>query len=669
MNRGLPLRDIIRSGSHLLTNTMKSWLTRKRVEAFLLFVFTILAYGLVIPKLGLFGDDWPHLWVYHMFGLDGLNQLVAWDRPFSAWVYAVIAPLAGEHIWAYHLYLLILRWVCAVIFYLLVIEILPDSHPLPFWTAAFFLLYPGFRQQPQPIEFILHFTALGLMLLSFWMMIQASKNYKPVWQYSIPGWICALSIFSIEYFIGLELLRPVLLWIVIRRDSPDNKSAVRRVIKNWIPYLVILGIYAWWRIFIFKFPTYKPTFLNQSGENPLTAIFGLGQILIEEIRASILGAWRQMVSLPLQENVGPGYGILVLLVAAGVFFWLRRQRKNAGQTSPFIPLLVGSIAILLAGVPFWITGIPVQLEFPWDRSMLPFMIGASLLISGGLLLLRPGLRNFFVAVIIALGIGMHYQNAMLYQKEWAKLGQFFWQLTWRAPALKPGAVVISDAIPLFYYGDNNLTPVLNWTYAPKNSSLNLPYNFFDMGERLGKNLPELKPGLPVEHGYRFIFFNSTSDALVPVYYREGNCLRIVDERIGQMDSIPRRLREASVFSHPEMFIDTSSQAMPPAFIPEPEHNWCYYYQKAELAVQYTDWQTIGTLFKESSQRQYKPTDQTEWLPFIEGLVHLNEFDQAVEISLAGLEQEGARQVICGLWNRLSADNPDVGKYIDKAGCR
>ncbi|HEX7556712.1 MAG TPA: hypothetical protein VF338_08815, partial [Leptolinea sp.] len=137
------------------------------MEPALLFIIAILAYGLFIPTLGLFGDDWPHLWVLHTFGISGLNELVAWDRPFSAWVYWIIAPLAGDHIWAYHIYLLLLRWICAYIFYHLIIDILPDSHPLPFWVASFFLLYPGFRQQPQPLEFILHFTALALLLVSF----------------------------------------------------------------------------------------------------------------------------------------------------------------------------------------------------------------------------------------------------------------------------------------------------------------------------------------------------------------------------------------------------------------------------------------------------------------------------------------------------------------------
>lgn len=650
---------------------MKSLQSRKWVDPLGLFLLAVLAYGLMIPRLGLFGDDWPHLWVLHTFGLDGLNQLVAWDRPYSSWVYALIAPLAGENLWIYHTYLLILRWICSFIFYLLLVEIFPDSKPLPFWAAAFFLLYPGFRQEPQPLEFILHFTALGLMLASFWLMIKASQRSLRPWLFQAVGIATALSIFSVEYFIGLELLRPVFLWILLRKTSSSLKTTLRKVLVNWFPYLLVLGLYAYWRVIVFKFPTYKPTFLGQVTNHPWEAIAGMGQTLVEEIRASVLGAWRQMISLPADQPLHWGYVALVCLTFIGVFLWLRSNKENAEKASPWLPFLVGGISIFLAGIPFWITGIPVQLEFPWDRSTLPFMIGASLLMAGGLLLFRPRWRNSLAAGLIALSIGMHFQNTLLYQKEWAKLSQFFWQLSWRAPSLKSGTVVISDAIPLFYYGDNNLTPVLNWTYNPDGTSIDLAYNFFDMGERLGKNLPELKPDLPISHGYRFVNFNSTSSMLLPVFYKDGQCLRTIDERTIRIASVPRRLRETASFSKPEELIGTSGLAVPPTFIPEPEHGWCYYYQKAELSAQTKDWQKVSGLFQETITKNLHPLDQTEWLPFIEGLARSGNLADAVEITTKGFMQEGAKPVLCGLWSVLSSD-PEIQNSLQagnfQTGC-
>jgi hypothetical protein len=650
---------------------MKTIFNRRWVEPILLLLFAILAYGLFIPKLGLFGDDWPHLWVFHMFGLEGLNKLVAWDRPFSAWVYALIAPLASEHIWGYHIYLLLLRWLSAIIFYYLIDFILPETHPLPLWSAAFFLLYPGFRQQPQPLEFILHFTALTLMLASFLLMVRAAKRAPGAWLLHIPGVIFSLSIFSVEYFIGLEILRPVLLWIVLSNSLNNWKQKLRYVLIHWSPYLAILSIYAYWRVFIFKFPTYKPTFLNQLGNNPLASITGLGQVLVEEIRAAILGAWRQVFSLPQQSGASWSYLTIVIVIFAISAGILYLRKNQAIKASPLIPLFLGALSILLAGIPFWITGIPVQLDFPWDRSTLPFMIGASLMLVGGILLLRPGMRNAAASLVIALCIGMQYQNTSLYQVEWNKLGEFFWQLTWRAPSLKPGTIVLSEDIPLFYYGDNNLTPVLNWTYAVDQASTEIKYNFFDMGERLGNNLPEMKPGLPVSHGYRFVNFQSNSSLLLPVFYKLGNCLRVVDEQLALDRSIPDRLKDAAVFSKPDSLILNIEEAKPPFFIPEPDHGWCYYYQKAGLAVQQKDWLAVNSLFDEVQNKELHPNDTTEWLPFIEGLVGVGKLDESIALTRTSLEQENARPVICGLWNRLimsSNSKPEIVQSASQSGC-
>ncbi len=650
---------------------MKISIKQKWVEPLLLLVIAILAYGLYIRELGVFGDDWPHLWVLNTYGLEGLNQLVAWDRPFSAWVYWLIAPIGKDQIWIYHLYLLILRWVSAIFFMLVVKELLPESRPLPFWAAAFFLLYPGFRQEPQPLEFILHFTALNLLLFSFWCMIKAIQSTGRTWLMQVIGTIAAFSMFSVEYFIGLELLRPVFLIIIELRNGTSRKKAVRRVFLFWLPYILVLLGYAYWRVFIFKFPTYKPTFLNQISTSPLNAIMGLGQVLVAEIRATILGAWRQIVSLPMESAPELKFFILVVTIFGLIFIYLQSCKTRAEKTTPLIPLAVGSLAVILAGIPFWITGIPVQLIFPWDRSTLPFMVGASLILCGFLLLFKPAFRNALAAIIISLSIGMHYQSTSLYQLEWNKLSQFFWQLTWRAPSLEPGTIVISDSIPLFYYGDNNLTPVLNWTYSPEQKSTTLLYNFFDMGERLGTNLPELKPDLPVKHGYRFVTFESTSSNLLPVFFKEGGCLKVVDKTTVLDSSIPKRLRAAAVFSDPGKLILNNTVSKPPSFIPEPSHDWCYYYQKAELGAQYFDWPSIVDQYSEVVESGFEPVDQTEWAPFIKAFAINGKMEIAEELSERAMEQEGAKLLICEIWTEIAAresSNFSGDEVIRRLGC-
>jgi hypothetical protein len=639
---------------------------------FLLFIAAVLAFGLYIPDLGLFGDDWPHLWVYHMFGLDGFTQLVQWDRPFSSWVYWPIAPIAGENIAIYHFYLLILQWIGSFLFYLIVKRLFPDSRPFPFWSAMFFLLYPGFRQQPQPLEFILHFTVFDLFLLSIWCMLKSVENEQRRFLYQLIGTISAFSIFSIEYFIGLELLRPIFLWMVLRKSQNSRPRLLFSILRFWLPYLVVLIVYAYWRIFVFSFPTYQPTFLSNLFIDPLRSLLGLAQVLTQEIRSTVLGAWRQVISIPLTSNTGFQYLLLVIISFIGTFSWLKIQKQHAEDFSPLSAFLVGGAAIFFAGIPFWITGIPIQLDFPWDRSTLPFMVGVSLLTACGLLFFRPAYRNIIAAGLISFSIGMHFQNAGLYQIEWEKLQQFFWQLTWRAPSMKPGTIVISEDIPIFYYGDNNFTAVLNWTYAPDHKGTNIPYNFFDMGERLGTNLSRLEPGLPVKHGYRFLNFESTSDMLLPVYFSENKCLRVLDSSKNALINVPDRLGKSATFSNPEALISDTSNQKPPAFLPEPDHDWCYFYQKAELYTEKGDWNTVLEYHNDATVRRLSPVDKSELSPFIIAMYQTGRIQEAINLSFEMRGQEGNGEYLCLIWDRMpgqeSNGDLDVAEIKNSLNC-
>ena len=44
-----------------------------------LLVLCVLAYGLLIPTLGYYWDDWPYAWINHMFGPGGYPEFVALD--------------------------------------------------------------------------------------------------------------------------------------------------------------------------------------------------------------------------------------------------------------------------------------------------------------------------------------------------------------------------------------------------------------------------------------------------------------------------------------------------------------------------------------------------------------------------------------------------------------
>ena len=70
-------------------------------------------------------------------------------------------------------------------------------------------------------------------------------------------------------------------------------------------------------------------------------------------------------------------------------------------------------------------------------------------------------------------------------------------------------------------------------------------------------------------------------------------------------------------SHPELIVTEGESPQPwtNIFGPEPEHNWCWYYQKAGLAAQNNDWDQVLFLANEAEAANLQPGNITEWLPF------------------------------------------------------
>jgi len=57
----------------------------------------LLSFGLVIPLLSMYSDDWPFICLNHLAGFRGVVNFIQWLRPFGAWIFAAVTALFGEH--------------------------------------------------------------------------------------------------------------------------------------------------------------------------------------------------------------------------------------------------------------------------------------------------------------------------------------------------------------------------------------------------------------------------------------------------------------------------------------------------------------------------------------------------------------------------------------------
>jgi hypothetical protein len=657
---------------------------------FFLLGITALAYGPMIPWLGFYWDDWPYLWLYHLQGPAGFPAFVASDRPFSAWIFMLETALFGETPLGYHLLALGLRWLSAVLFWWVLCLVWPRRELLALWAALLFAIYPGFLQQPVALIYNHHLSVLCLFLFSLGAMLLAVR--KPGWAVlmTLLGIVGALGMFSIEYFVGLEMLRPVLLWLVLGELSLDRRQRLRKTLLHWLPYLAVLALFLIWRVWIFKFPSYQPLLLDQLHSNPLLLAAQLIWRIISDIFIVTISAWTNLAQLPAGAFSTAVYVSLVLasLLLAGIFLIFfkppaERWDENSQQPSRSNrqALKVGLLALFFAGWPVWVTTLPVRPVFSYDRLTMAFIPGVSLVLAVFLAALErwPKIQMLLILGLVSLSVGFHFQNANTFRREWEQLRTFFWQLTWRMPGLKPGTIVFTENLPFTYYSDNSLTAPLNWTYAPDLQGSQLPYVFYFGDSRLGTRLSSLTPGLPVEQPYRSLFFQGSSSNLIAVYYQPPGCVYVLDGKyMAGYPSLPESLSKAQSLSNLgqiEALIQPPAHPPHPLAAAKPNETWCYTFEKASLAWQVGDWQQIANLWDQAQNNSDHPNDLAEYLPFVEAFARLKLWKQAVQLTERIQAGPGYQRMICNTWSRLDqemslddAEQLQVGQVLTENHC-
>ncbi len=441
----------------------------------------------------------------------------------------------------------------------------------------------------------------------------------------------------------------------------------------WAPFLaVFLGVMVW-RAFLFGFHTYQPTLAGQLSASPLAALLGLVGRAVQDVW--LTGA--QAFALPFDVSGLAGFTARqaqVFWLLAGVsslagLVFFAAQRLPAGSRTERLQMAgLGLLALFLAGGPFWLTGLPISASFHTDRFTISFMLGAVLLVSGLLALLPRWAHILPLALLLGFSIGLQYRNSISYFKDWGTQRTLFWQMLWRMPGLKPGTVLLFNELPLVHYSDNSLTAPLNWIYAPENRTQQMSYVLYYPTVRLGAGLPDLQKGLAVIQPYLAADFRGDTSQVVVLYYQPPGCVRVMDPEVeAETWLVPLSLRQTLQLSTSGP-IDPQGQARPPAQLygGEPERNWCYYFEKADLARQQKDWQAAASLGEQAFASGDYPNDPVERFPFIEAYAHTGRWEQALQLTrdtqqIAPLYAKLA----CTLWARIERETP-AGAERDRA---
>jgi hypothetical protein len=193
----------------------------------------------------------------------------------------------------------------------------------------------------------------------------------------------------------------------------------------------------------------------------------------------------------------------------------------------------------------------------------------------------------------------------------------------------------------------------------------------------GSTLPALEPNIPISFLYRTVTFHGNTSQAVVIYMPQGGCLRVLDPAQGDMEvyaKLPDVLTSAIPLSNPSRIITNASPAATPMFFPEPKHEWCYYFTKAELAQQTGDYQKVVSLGNEAISLGYKPADQNEWLVFIKAYALTADIATAEKLSTAALAEDArVRRGVCSAWQKVqtqatSGSKNEIEEKLLSFGC-
>lgn len=622
----------------------------------LIIIISGLCFLLFVPKLGIYFDDW---FLMERFYYGGVQHAIIGelsDRPVAIILRLISTSIARDSIIAWHILTFCYKIVGATFLMFLIRRLWSDQIFYSVVAALLFVVYPGFTQQPVTLMHQVYHLGLALYLFSLWLTaIAQGRRSKSFIVLSITASLIGLIAgLSLELLIGLEGLRLV---IVGKYRIPKFHSfldKLKALIKGYFVYLVInIGIFCvFWLVFFGAGDVRRQrdlgSFVSQGSENVVNyALEKSIQLVRDTIESTVFAwfvspndLWAKIDTISLRLLMATLFvsivaGVLVIVYAMTI----NAYRSEGSKAWAREPVLIALALSPLTFVPLYLGERHIILQSFWNRYTLPSLVMIALMSAGLVFLLfKRAHTPLVLAFLVALSVGTHFLNSNNYAMFWSKLQQSLWQVYWRIPSMEANTVVLVDS-----------TEMDNQSYYLKSFELASALNILYMPDASASVITDILSEDTIRR-----YFNRP----VLILYISPSCVRVIDslhtEEWIDAPSEVRALAEHSTIS----LVGTSQKNLgtPPIslFDQEPEKTWCYYYQKADLARQMGNWTAIVDIARDVKNRNLTTTEEIEWFPIIEGLVHTGNYEQATTLveSIVADPILPRKHSICGFLSRM-----------------
>ncbi len=618
----------------------KDWL-----GVFLMLAVTAIAYLPLAHQFGFLNDDWYLMFDAHVGGAKFFHEVYSVDRPLRGYLMQAAFSLFGLNPFYYQISAFVFRVLSGFAFFWLLNQLWRKSQFNNLLAALLFLIYPGFLSQINPIDYQAQIFSLACGMFSVALTLKAIRAEKISTRVILTvisillGWVY---LGMVEYFIGFEVLRLISVGIIYWREQEKNIAArLTSAFKTFLPFLASVGGFLIWRLFFFE-AARKATDVNlqisQLFTSPLTALWWLNY-LIQDMFNVTLVAW----SLPLYLIAFPmrlrdmlfaiGWAIFAVML---VIIAMRKTRATLpadmdhewGVESYWL-----SLSVIAAGLlPVIMVNRHVILP-DYSRYTLAASVGVAILIVS--VIEKISTRSMQMAVMgffVAVAVMTHYGNSVKAATETESTRNFWQQVAWRAPNIRAGTTLIASYPNSALSEDYFIWGPANFIYYPEKQT-SVPLNIklpaavltddvvLQIISNGGVETP-LRRGNYLERDF--------GNVLVLIQTTPNGCVRIINGDAPELSPADQqRLFLIVPFSRLENVTTEGDSKTPPAavFGEEPAHNWCYYYEKADLARQRKEWDKIPALLKKALAEGHYPEDSLEWMPFLQAAAKLGDVTQ------------------------------------------
>ncbi len=279
------------------------------------------------------------------------------------------------------------------------------------------------------------------------------------------------------------------------------------------------------------------------------------------------------------------------------------------------------------------------------------MLGACLMVMALVLwLVRPAGQKIILSILLVFSIAAQVWMVNVYRHDWRTQLDYYWQLYWRAPALQPGTAIFSLEQPsLFVTHHSDAGFALNTLYHYRQRMARSPTGFSPAGitsitsQTIHSSLTSVHCGS-----------KATPRMVLPscISCRDA-CLRVLDTVYANDPLIYDGHEILMPVSNPARIIP-DPEAPPPnpdIFGLEPAHDWCYFFQKGDLARQEKDWDTAITLYKQAQRNGFTPEYGAEYMPFIEAYAQTGDWQKASDLTDAAQKTNSGLKKCCATAGR------------------